>query len=82
MTAAQRTALTSKLNQLNRRYEKVDDKITFAEREGDMEKANLYERKQDMIYEKMKGIIETLTLLGYDVVCNSTTDYEYMILGE
>lgn len=57
----------AKYNELEATADRLDDKMEKAEANGDMEKYQKLDSKQDRIISKMDGMTDVLMMLGYEI---------------
>ena len=82
MTTEQREKLESLLNYLDRRMDKIEDKMELAERDGDFERVERLDRTHDTLLARQNQVFEVLNILGYSARWGEDTDYKYIILDD
>lgn len=81
-TKLQEERIINQFAYLNKRYDRIEERMEKAEAEGDAEKAKRLDGKLDQLLKEMDGIQFVLKTLGYCVSCNSTDDSYYMKKSE
>lgn len=81
MTKFQKERIAKEYKSLNQKYDKLEDKLSEAVKEGDTEKANRYEERIENVLGKMEGIQFVLKTFGCYVEWNMKDD-SYFVKNE
>lgn len=76
MTKFQREHLADTVYFLGRRIDHLQERINKCKQDGDLKAVTHLELKIEKASSEMKGIIDTLFVLGYEVCWNHTEDGE------